>query len=88
MFFLGCLPLWGREGVTLIAFFKRMKSERISTEPKFPKMSGIEKTSRYGVSSPNPYASFGTLISNRAALPGSPDSIIESPVMLRISAAR
>ena len=27
---LGCLPLWGREGVTLIAFFKRMESDRIS----------------------------------------------------------
>jgi hypothetical protein len=32
---LGCLPLWGREGVTLIAFFKRMKSDRISAEPEF-----------------------------------------------------
>jgi hypothetical protein len=39
---LGCLPLWGREEVTLIAFFKRMKSDRISTEPKnsfFPDIS-------------------------------------------------
>ena len=43
MFLLGPLPLWGREGVTLIAFFKRMKSERISTKPKFPKISGIER---------------------------------------------
>jgi len=43
MFLLGCLPLWGREGVTLIAFFKRMKSERISTKPKFPKIPDIEK---------------------------------------------
>ncbi len=34
MFLLGCLPLWGREGVTLIAFFKRMMSDRISTGPK------------------------------------------------------
>jgi len=27
-------PRWGREGVTLIAFFKRMESDRCSTEPK------------------------------------------------------
>jgi hypothetical protein len=33
---LGCLPLWGREGVTLIAFpkYKKMGSDRISTEQK------------------------------------------------------
>jgi predicted nucleotide-binding protein (sugar kinase/HSP70/actin superfamily) len=30
MFPFGCLPLWRREGVTLIAFLKRMKSARIS----------------------------------------------------------
>jgi hypothetical protein len=29
---LGCLTRWGREGVTLIAFFKRMESNRISPE--------------------------------------------------------
>jgi len=34
IFPLGCLPLWGREGVTLIAFLKRMINDRISTEPK------------------------------------------------------
>ena len=27
-------PRWGREGVTLIAFFKRMESDRSSTEQK------------------------------------------------------
>jgi hypothetical protein len=27
-----CLSLWGREGVALIAFFKRMESDRISHE--------------------------------------------------------
>jgi len=32
---LGCLPLWGRKGITLIAFLKRMKSDRIFTEPFF-----------------------------------------------------
>jgi hypothetical protein len=32
IFPLGCLPLWGREGVTLIIFFKRMKIARISHE--------------------------------------------------------
>jgi hypothetical protein len=30
IFPLGCLPLWRREGVTIIAFLKRMKSARIS----------------------------------------------------------
>jgi len=34
MFLLGCLPLRGREGVTFIAFFKRLKSDRISSEIK------------------------------------------------------
>jgi len=29
---LDCLPLWGREGVTLMAFFKRMECDRISYE--------------------------------------------------------
>jgi hypothetical protein len=29
---LGCLPLWGREGVNLIPFFKRMARDRISPE--------------------------------------------------------
>jgi hypothetical protein len=35
MLFLGCLPLWGREGVILIACL-RMVIDRISTEPIFP----------------------------------------------------
>jgi len=30
-----CLPLRGRERVTLIAFFKRMDCDRISTEPNY-----------------------------------------------------
>jgi len=29
-----CLPLWGREGVTFIAFLKKMASDRISPEQK------------------------------------------------------
>jgi hypothetical protein len=32
---LDCLPLWGREGVTLIAFFKRMECDRSSPEPNY-----------------------------------------------------
>jgi hypothetical protein len=28
------LPFWGREGVSLIAFLKRMESDRSSTDPK------------------------------------------------------
>ena len=67
---------------------KRMSVKGFLQNQNSPICQVSKKTSRYGVSSPNPYASFGTRISNRAPLPGSPDSIIESPVMLRISAAR
>ena len=35
---LDCMPLWGREGTRLIAFFfKKMESDRISREPIFLK---------------------------------------------------
>ena len=39
---LGCLPLWGREGVTLIAAaenYRMTKKKRVSTEPKINKKS-------------------------------------------------
>jgi hypothetical protein len=41
---LGCLPLWGREGVTLIIFppvNKRINSDRISPESK-PREKNVE----------------------------------------------
>jgi hypothetical protein len=42
---LGCLPLWGREGVTFVFFLsnEKMNKIRFSTEPDYPFCAGVHK---------------------------------------------
>jgi hypothetical protein len=59
----------------------------VSTKQKNHKKQ-LDKIRSYAVFSINRYEPWGTLISIRAPEPGSPVSLIESPVMPRISVAR
>ena len=77
---------WGHQPPMFVILSKHALLTK--TRKNFSKYLVSNSIRHYFVSSPNPYASFGTLISNRAPVPGSPVSHMESPVMLRISAAK